>query len=405
MPESQQEIQNSRVSFDIDKALNTTRFFEFLGQFSDSDSLDYSDNSPDTDTVKERYEAFIFKNKVATELKALYRETINRDIGINLPETEFACIDVFLEAQAVENPGSIAEFYQDIQDFKSLPKEIASAEQTLKSLGGLERIQEEIDAIQVKFSEAQTKLSEAQEKYDLEEEKDVDGKWRGRKKRREAKAQRLASIQKEIDGLKSESSLHTEKLAEFTNKQTGFTKAQEAKKEIGEHADALRIKIFEDFVPAKEILEKAKEAAKNQLISIFEKWTNTDNDLKQLKQVEDVQAYFDKITKEDGQWYYADGVDVEGNQRSLDHWITLQFNTEIAKAIESLNPGSSTPLDTLEKKLKSYLEKDRLGSQKGEGVKEFILQTLQEKAEQESSPAKRILLRRIIAKFSARKIA
>ncbi|HCA67535.1 MAG TPA: hypothetical protein DEP11_04795 [Candidatus Jacksonbacteria bacterium] len=71
MPETQSEVKNTSGLFDIDKALNTQRFAEFLGQFSDHDSLDYSDNSPDTDTIKERYEAFIFKNKVAKELKEL----------------------------------------------------------------------------------------------------------------------------------------------------------------------------------------------------------------------------------------------------------------------------------------------------------------------------------------------
>ncbi|OGY71727.1 MAG: hypothetical protein A3E05_03320 [Candidatus Jacksonbacteria bacterium RIFCSPHIGHO2_12_FULL_44_12] len=59
----------------------------------------------------------------------------------------------------------------------------------------------------------------------------------------------------------------------------------------------------------------------------------------------------------------------------------------------------------MEGKLNSYLQKERIGSQKGQEAKEFILQTLQQKAEQESEPAKLILLRRIIAKFATRKIA
>ena len=391
MPETQSEVKNTSGSFDIDKALNKQGFPEFLGQFPDYKSLDLSDNSSDADTIKERYEAFTRKNEVAKELKTLYRDTINRDIGIRLPESEFACIDAFLETQAIENPSSIAEFYKDIQEFQQLPQEIASAEQTLKTLGGLDRIQEKIDA-------TQEKLREAQDKYDVEEEKDVDGKWRGRNRRREEKGARLASIQKEIEDLQKESISYTEKI-------DTLDKAKDAKKEIGERSDELRLKIFEDFAPAKEILARAQKAAHDKLNVMFEKYADTDDDAKTLRQIEDVQAYFDQMTKTDGPWSYADGIDIEAHQESFDSWITLQFNIEITRAITSFTLGSSSSLEKLEKKLDSYLNKDRLGSQKGQEAKEFILQTLQQKAEQESEPAKLILLRRIIAKFATRKIA
>jgi len=260
MPETQSEVKNTSGSFDIDKALNKQGFPEFLGQFPDYKSLDLSDNSSDADTIKERYEAFTRKNEVAKELKTLYRDTINRDIGIRLPESEFACIDAFLETQAIENPSSIAEFYKDIQEFQQLPQEIASAEQTLKTLGGLDRIQEKIDA-------TQEKLREAQDKYDVEEEKDVDGKWRGRNRRREEKGARLASIQKEIEDLQKESISYTEKI-------DTLDKAKDAKKEIGERSDELRLKIFEDFAPAKEILARAQKAALDKLNDMFGKWVD-----------------------------------------------------------------------------------------------------------------------------------
>ncbi len=160
-----------------------------------------------------------------------------------------------------------------------MSKEIASAEQTLKSLGGLERIQTEIDA-------TQEKLRVAQEKYDSEEEKDVNGKRRGRNKRREEKAARLASIQKEIEGLQTESGSYTEKIDTLTS-------AKEAKKSIGERSDALRLKIFEDFAPAKEILEKAKKAAEEKLNAMILPKGGYTTD---LKKAEEAQQYFEKLT-------------------------------------------------------------------------------------------------------------
>ena len=60
-------------------------------------------------------------------------------------------------------------------------------------------------------------------------------------------------------------------------------KAQNAKKEIGARKDALRLKIFEEFVPAKEILQKAQKTAHNKLNDMFEKWVDMSHEQRQLK--------------------------------------------------------------------------------------------------------------------------
>lgn len=387
MPENPSEIKSATGAFDIDRALNTSRFAEFLGKFRDHSSLDFSDNSPDAETIKERFEAFTLQEKVAKEYKKLYSDIINRDIGVRLPETEFSCIDDFFETQAVENPGSISEFHEEIQEFQRLPQDIAFAEKTLRDLGGSDNIKTERDAID-------DKLRKAQDERDDEEGKDVEGKRRGRKQRREAKAARLASIQQEIDRLQSKSISYTEKIE-------SLDAANKAKEDIGRQADELRLKIFEDFAPAKEILEKAKAAASKK----YEDMSNKASASSDLKLYEQQQAYFDKVTGAKELFDYTEDWNLFEKQGLLDERIQWIINLDIIAAIREFQLGGSSPLASLEQKLDSYLKKEQIGSRKGEDAREFILQTLQERAQAESEPAKLILLNRIIAKFAVRKIS
>ena len=133
-------------AFDSAKALNRKGFIEFLEKFG-AKPEDLEDNE-----IAERFEVFEAKDKVGAELKEIYANEIARETGLKFSKDELKCIDAFLEKNAVENPGQVLEFRDQIKQFREFPAQIAQMEQELAKLeddGGftarMEGLQEQVD--------------------------------------------------------------------------------------------------------------------------------------------------------------------------------------------------------------------------------------------------------------------
>src|SRR6185312_4506828 len=95
--------QTEAQEFDIDKALNTKGFAEFLAAHQDAETFDM-DNPVE---VGKRFEAFGVKEVVKKELKGIFSEHIQKEMGMKLDSNDLESVDAHLDKLAIENPDEL----------------------------------------------------------------------------------------------------------------------------------------------------------------------------------------------------------------------------------------------------------------------------------------------------------
>ncbi len=108
--------------FDNEEALNTKGFAEFLAKHEDSVSGEVS-----AAEMESRFEIFGIQAGVAKDVKEVYKAEIFRDIGVKLEANDLACIEAFLEKQAIDSPREVYEMRDQMKLFKELPGQIKEA--------------------------------------------------------------------------------------------------------------------------------------------------------------------------------------------------------------------------------------------------------------------------------------
>jgi len=135
--ENQQE--DTTGNFDIDKALDTPGFADFFARQKDKPDIN------DAEKVSDRFEIFNKKEEVKRDLKKLYTDQINKEMGISLGEDELKLIDAHVEKLATEGDGALIDLIGQTGQFKGLPIEIDKLESELGQLGSIEDQEKDLD--------------------------------------------------------------------------------------------------------------------------------------------------------------------------------------------------------------------------------------------------------------------
>ncbi len=128
---------------DIDKALNTKGFAEFLAQHPDAEEFDMNDEG----AINKRFEVFESKGIVSKEIKELYSGHIEKEMGIKLDKNDLASIDKHIEEQAINNPDEVVKLKAQLDSFKELPKQIEELEKQLGKLGNADNLSERLESL------------------------------------------------------------------------------------------------------------------------------------------------------------------------------------------------------------------------------------------------------------------
>lgn len=124
-----EEMAAETEDFDVEGALNTKGFFEFLARYNDSAKGEH-----DSEVIKERFEVFQTKNEISGEIKEIFQKEISAEIGINLSDKDLECVDEYLETEAIDNPYRLQAMQEQIAQYHELPKEIEAAHEELMTL-------------------------------------------------------------------------------------------------------------------------------------------------------------------------------------------------------------------------------------------------------------------------------
>lgn len=143
--EKQTEGIKSNEVFDIDKALNEKGFVEFLAKHPDAEILDMNDG----EKISKRFDTFKSKETVKKELKNLYSNKIQAELGVKLEGNDLTAIDVHIEKQALENPDEIEILKDRISTFSEFPKVISELEHVINELGGAENLRNKLGELVV----------------------------------------------------------------------------------------------------------------------------------------------------------------------------------------------------------------------------------------------------------------
>lgn len=354
--------------FSIDNALNTKGFAEFLTQYPRAEDLE--PDEANAEVIEQRYNAFRFSTETTKQLKALYKEAILKDTGIELKDKDLETIDEYIRTRAIEAPEEIKTMLDQVNKFKALPEIITRTEKTIERLGNIN-------------------LGELREKQGELEMAAMLGELNRRERTNEQRQVQQYLLDKY--GLKAKDVAGALEQARATIREV--EEARRTQTETHQRFGELRRQFFnEDFWQIRAIANEAREKAQEQLTAL----TNSEDPV----QLEKALEYLKQISQRDADgntmlnFDYLEESDAQDRQAEIDRTIEAKIADEIVQTIEGFSLGS-TPLLALEKALRGFLMRERVGSREAEEARDTIREKIR-KAMPSADPAKRILLKRIL---------
>jgi hypothetical protein len=415
----QENIEAEDQEFDLDRALNTKGFLEFLGKHPDAESFDMEN----AEAVQEKFETFESIPELSSQLKEVYSQKIETDLGIKLDKTDLAALDAHLEDLAVTNPEQLEELGQQLNNFVGFPADINALvgefREQLGEYGSRDEMAERLEMLKG-------------DKKNLDNVKDVVG-FGGKAKfvfryfankfdsvvlGKDASEEYKNSIKEDREDIAAVGeSLHAmeEKFGNL-NKKGVVGILEETEAEIAQ---------LEAALGAIDEVVAAEKFAREQYFEAREKLLGGISDVAGItaavqakvdKQFEAMMkkggmASFEKLQErlselQDSAEGSETGLDpFSKNPEELQAFIDERLEGEATAMIEKALKGASlgnNALTKLEKALEPLLEKESLGSKDEEETKEFIRTTLEEVADglgdKPEDKAKKIMIARILAK-------
>jgi len=453
IPKNQNESQEK---FDIDQAiLKEPDFVSFLTKLPDQASIDMEDSE-----TLEKYHKVFLMSKDLDGIDQDYKTDIENLIGAPIEGEQaegFKSQELLINAYT-NNPEAIEMLEVPLEKYKKLAEETKELEKEVEKLSGSEKTLEQsvkeletqrkelLDARKTTeswFGGKLTWLSAAMEWFisgdakeaekilknpDISDEQRAKAEetlnyWtegtRGLQARKLVKEKYGISLsQKSLDKKLGEIEIEmVEKVQKLTAMdQTG--RLEEIKNIKGLQSgqfQTLRRQIFEGVLPVREIFTKAKKQIYDRMVRIIKNPAK-----KASSSFSEAQQFYDKLV------LISNGYDGEEIANGVDANILSQFKeTEfqkgLAKTIEDRArediEKNFARADYKEKNLNHFVEnilgfatRGILGSKKGEEVRKFVLETLEDIAEDlgkgtdQESLAKILIAKRIMAKIKNHKI-
>ncbi len=119
---------------------NVKGFADFLGKYDDADTLALDESS--AQELQKRFELFEGQKKTTQEVHALYKDKIQRELGVRLTPEDLAGISQHIEKLAMEDPEQVKALLKQVEDFKEGEKKLRDQQKTLSGLIGKKDIWE-----------------------------------------------------------------------------------------------------------------------------------------------------------------------------------------------------------------------------------------------------------------------
>ncbi len=409
---------------DIDKALNTKGFAEFLAAHPDAGNFDMSNEGD----VEKRFETFETKELMKKELIEIYSSHIEKEMGVKLDATDHASIDAYLESEAIENPEKLLDIKESMKRFKELPIEISNCEEQLGELGKAPNFKAELDALK-------------KDQADLEIAKEYTGFFGKAAINLESFAMLakmfplafhdlgLAKMEKYEKKHDEAANAHDDKVAAIRAVEEKYGKLKKDEAENILYGIRERIQTIEATLGAidatqnyKEISEQLFTAYRKELLggisnvkglakSIqlkvlgqFKAMTTHGN----IKIMDNIQERFDALKKVAATT--ETGVNPLGQmkeevvQERMNVVIEKAASEEIMKFVQKANLGTNA-LTNLEKVLEPYFKREKMGSRNKEETRRFVYETLELAAgnlgNSNVDQAKKLMIARILIKMKS----
>ena len=375
-PESPQVPEAPKSNFDIQKALDTAGFAEFVVKCSENAGITPGEES--LEDLEKHFEIFEIKNKVASGIKKIYAGEIGAEIGVKIDAKELKAVDEEIERQALDNPEAIRDMWADIQDYDEMPKLIAEK-------------QKELDNLAVSSGYVDATMALKQELGVIKEGKAGASLWGKTKmyagailgigKTREKSADlwyatreiKQRGIPLTTDGIRDRLVEIEDEERKLENKLGVDKKAkQEEIDEITEDLVNVKKELFA-YAGLREIVtDLARKKLTEQIWGKQGKGADVKgNDAAFLR----LREFSGKKAPVTGLEYFTDSEDAT-LQNELDDSIQFRVSEQIGIALGKVKLGKASQYTQLEKELSSILEANTIGNMSPEDTRDFILKEL-----------------------------
>ncbi len=403
-PSSEAEVPLEEAAY-IDAALNTKGFPEFLAEFPDGDSV-----VNDKEEIEKRFRAFEKKGELGKDLRAIYREQIEKDTGLKLNDAELKAVEDLLGKEAVRDPERVVEVAEMAADFKHNTEAILQLEAEIQGYGGDTAIAQKLAELKEgKWSLMGARTSSAgPEQFPLLKLASWGEKISAFFKRSDetgvastimeqrAKAKDQFNISNRF-GIISQEKLNAE-LQKIEDEIKYIEDVAQAKSDAFKEFGRLRTELTEGFLPVAEVVAVAKAKVQERLNAMG----NDVGKVFSFEKADAAQDYLNKIVKvaETGGQDYLEGEDVAAFRDQLNKKIELKSVEMLTEAINKVVIASGS-LTSLERAIEKFKTRERIGSREGDDVKNFLQEALTViSTDPKMSQAKKILISRLIAKLN-----
>ncbi len=401
--EAELDGRTPKEGFDIDTALNTKGFAEFLAEVDNEDIVENSEE------VEKRFEAFQLKKEVSVEIRGVIKEQLKKDTGIELSDKDLECLDAYISKEALANPEGVKEIMSSLKDLTELPKQVEELEKQLAAMDGKDVIQHRFDKTKDTMELLKnTKAGEGREYLhnpitrrflglpgDKETITRIDGALA------EVKAKfgvgrgifggygkidkLIKATEDELVALRKSYALHTE--------------VSDKTKEMKRRLTAAKDRVFADAVAGAQIGEVVRRKMDAKLTELAGK-----------KDTKSAQAAYDIIRNFNTGQYGNPNITIEGlgfdKEQQWVKWADDSLEAHMATSLEAAVKKSRLgegALASLEAAVTKLSEKETMGSKDAQGVKEFIVLKLHEimtsLGTTGDDKAKRLLVKRLFIKM------
>lgn len=394
--EAELDGRTPKEGFDIDTALNTKGFAEFLAEVDTEDIVENSEE------VEKRFEAFQLKKEVSGEIRGVIKEQLKKDTGIELSDKDLECLDAYISKEALANPEGVKEIMSSLKDLTELPKQVEELEKQLAAMDGKDVIQHRFDKTKDKMWLLTATNPEGWEKWPkatpedrekikkvtdaLDEVKVRFGVGRGIFGGYGKIDKLIKATEDELVALRKSYALHTE--------------VSDKTKEMKRRLTAAKDRVFADAVAGAQIGEVVRRKMDAKLTELAGK-----------KDTKSAQAAYDIIRNFNTGQYGNPDIIIEGlgfdKEQQWVKWADDSLEAHMATSLEAAVKKSRLgegALASLEAAVTKLSEKETMGSKDAQGVKEFIVLKLHEimtsLGTTGDDKAKRLLVKRLFIKMS-----
>ncbi len=362
---------------DLDKALNTAGFPEFLTQYKDGGLEPTEENGPEIQT---RFELFLVKDKAAKKLKDFYKNEVFRETKVKLSDQDLAVLEAELSDKIINDRERFQEIMERLEASESSRKDVTEAETKIKQLtgrdpakGGYGDIKEALQAMssrkRIKGLPILGRLLETEEEAATREK--LAGTRAGKGKNMFARG-RAKNVLEDIG--------------------TEETNIQEFRQEAQSERDG----IFDEFQATKMIFDEASKRALAKLDEMINPPEGKETSTTGYQEAHEYAEFLENMSTEEG---LEALMKLPGDRlrKDIERVLEIKLAQEIEKTVETAPLGSNA-LTKLEKSLDKFLKRERLGSKSQDETREMIFTALRQARDVTLDPAKRLLLQRIIVK-------